>query len=154
MHRVKLLSLKFFYRLEYSEYLLSVMREGFFMKKLYAAGFLFVLIFGCALHFTYELSGSNAVVGIFSARDESTLQHLKLLFWPFTFFSVFEYFFMRHRKNFLFIKALSVLFGAAVIVIVFYTYTAILGKNFLAADIFTFMLGDGAAFYLSYALQK
>lgn len=124
------------------------------MKRLYAAGFLFVLILGCALHFTYDLSGSNAVVGIFSARDESTLQHLKLLFWPFIFFSLFEYFFTQHGKNFIFIKALSVLFGAAVIVIVFYAYTAIWGENFLAADIFTFMLGDASAFYLSYALQK
>lgn len=124
------------------------------MKRRYTAGFLFVLFLGCALHFTYALSGGNAVVGIFSARSESTLQHLKLLFWPFALFSLVEYFFLQHGKNFIFIKALSVLFGAAVIVIVFYAYTAILGKNFLAADIFTFMLGDAAAFYLSYALQK
>lgn len=124
------------------------------MKRLYTAGFLFVLVLGCVLHFTYGLSGDNALVGIFSAKDESTFQHLKLLFWPFIIFSVFEYFILRPRKNYVFIKTLSVLFGAAVIVIVFYAYTAIWGKNFLAADIFTFMLGDAAAFYLSYALQK
>lgn len=122
-------------------------------KKLYFIGFLFTLLSGTALHFTYELFGQNPIVGIFSSTDESVPQHLKLLFWPYVFFSVFEYIkYARKEKNFIFVKTLSVLFGMAVIVIFFYAYTAILGKDVLFLDIFAFILGDFSAFLLSYKL--
>lgn len=122
-------------------------------KKLYFIGFLFTLLLGSLLHFTYELSGQNPIIGIFSSTSESVPQHLKLLFWPFVFFSVFEYLkYARKEKRFIFVKTLSVLFGMAVIVIFFYSYTAVLGKNMLFLDIFAFMLGDFFAFFLSYKL--
>lgn len=122
-------------------------------KKLYFIGFLFTLLLGSALHFTYELSGQNPIVGLFSSTDESVPQHLKLLFWPYVFFSIFEYIkYARKEKNFIFVKALSVLFGMAVIVLFFYAYTAVLGENMLFLDIITFILGDFSAFFLSYKL--
>ena len=45
--------------------------------------FIFISVLGVLLHFTYEWSGDNAVVGLFSAVNESTWEHLKLLFFPF-----------------------------------------------------------------------
>lgn len=44
--------------------------------------FIFISVLGVLLHFTYEWSGDNAVVGLFSAVNESTWEHLKLLFFP------------------------------------------------------------------------
>ena len=41
---------------------------------------IFIFIFGTILHFTYEWSGENTIVGLFSATNESTWEHLKLLF--------------------------------------------------------------------------
>ena len=41
--------------------------------------FIFISVLGVLLHFTYEWSGDNAVVGLFSAVNESTWEHLKLL---------------------------------------------------------------------------
>ena len=45
--------------------------------------FIFISVLGVLLHFTYEWSGDNAVVGLFSAVNESTWEQLKLLFFPF-----------------------------------------------------------------------
>ena len=39
--------------------------------------FIFISVLGVLLHFTYEWSGDNAVVGLFSAVNESTWEHLK-----------------------------------------------------------------------------
>jgi glycerol uptake facilitator-like aquaporin len=43
-------------------------------------GTLFIIFLGSALHFTYELSGKLAIVGAFSAVNESVWEHLKLAF--------------------------------------------------------------------------
>lgn len=45
--------------------------------------FIFISILGVLLHFTYEWSGDNPAVGLFSAVNESTWEHLKLIFFPY-----------------------------------------------------------------------
>ena len=44
------------------------------------AGIVFTVIIGTMLHFTFELSGNQPVVGVFSAVNESVWEHLKLGF--------------------------------------------------------------------------
>lgn len=124
-----------------------------YKKIFYIIGILFVFILGCFWHFLYAWSGENFWVGLIAPVNESVPEHLKLLFFPFLIFTVIEYIKGgRKTKNFIFSKTISVLFGMAVIVIVFYAYTAILGKNLLFADVLTFLAGDISAFYLSYKL--
>ena len=43
---------------------------------------IFIMIAGTLLHFTFEWSNNNPIVGTFSAVNESTWEHLKLLFFP------------------------------------------------------------------------
>ena len=43
---------------------------------------IFVFILGTLLHFAFEWSNQNALIGTFSAVNESTWEHLKLLFFP------------------------------------------------------------------------
>jgi len=43
-------------------------------------GIVFIVLVGSALHFTFELSGDNPLVGVFSAVNESVWEHLKLGF--------------------------------------------------------------------------
>lgn len=52
--------------------------------------FIFISVLGVLLHFTYEWSGDNVVVGLFSAVNESTWEHLKLLFFPFLLLTILE----------------------------------------------------------------
>ena len=43
---------------------------------------IFIMIVGTLLHFTFGWSNNNPLVGTFSAVNESTWEHLKLLFFP------------------------------------------------------------------------
>ena len=62
-------------------------------RKIFAyelAGIVFIIILGSLLHFTFEFSGGNPVVGVFSAVNESIWEHLKLAFWPAILFALIE----------------------------------------------------------------
>ena len=43
---------------------------------------IFTWILGTILHFLYEWSGDNKIIASFSAVNESTWEHLKLVFFP------------------------------------------------------------------------
>ncbi|MBO5210943.1 MAG: hypothetical protein J6B80_03335 [Clostridia bacterium] len=79
-------------------------------------------------HFLYKWSGENTILGYFFPVNESTWEHLKLLFFPTIIFSVFEYFLMREKPtNYLPSIAVSLIMGLLSIVIIFYTYSGVLG---------------------------
>ncbi len=114
------------------------------------AGGIFTVIAGTLVHFIYGWFGGTAAAFI-GAVNESTWEHLKLLFWPFFVFGILEYIaYGKNLKGFLPAKGLSVLIGMILIVVLFYTYSGILGKNFLAIDIALFVIGTGAAYFFSY----
>ena len=56
--------------------------------------FIFIGLLGSLGHFFYEWSGNNKIIGYFFATNESTWEHLKLLFFPTVIYSVIEYFFV------------------------------------------------------------
>lgn len=115
------------------------------------AGFIFVVVFGSLLHFVYRWSGNNPIVGIISPVNESTWEHLKLLFVPMLLFSIVEYFVVgKEYTNFIAAKSLGILFGMLAIVVIFYTYTGIVGKHYLWADILTFIIGVAVAYLYSW----
>lgn len=120
------------------------------LKKWEWIGALFAAVMGSLIHFTYEWSGGNTIVAAFSAVNESTWEHLKLLAVPMILFSLLEYRFVKKTvPNFIPVKLLSVLVGMAAIIVSFYTYVGILGFHFLAADIGTFLFGILAAYSFS-----
>lgn len=121
-------------------------------KRWCIAGALFTLIVGTLLHFIHDWWG-GPVTAVFGAVNESTWEHLKLLFCPVLVFGIVEYIaYGRKKKCFLPVKALSILIGLLTIVVLFYTYTGILGFNTLALDIGTFVLGTIAAY--AYACRR
>lgn len=120
------------------------------IKKLQILGAVFTAVLGTLLHFTYEWSGNNSLIGIFSAVNESTWEHLKLLFVPALIFAVFEYFLYGKKiKNFIAVKAASLLLGMATIIVTFYTYSGIIGEGFLWADILVFLLSVFVCYFFS-----
>lgn len=112
-------------------------------------GFIFTVVIGSLMHFVYEWTGENSVVGIIAPVNESTWEHLKLLFYPSALFSVAAYLLTKTKKNYITVKAFSILAGMLSIVIIFYTYTGIIGQNFLWADILTFIIGAAVVYYMS-----
>ncbi|MEG1525710.1 MAG: DUF6512 family protein [Clostridia bacterium] len=126
------------------------------LKLWHILGTLFTIIIGTLLHFTYDWSGNVPIVGLFSPINESTWEHLKLLAMPMLVWAFVAYFaYGRHGyPNFVSVTVLSILVGMAAIVVVFYTYTGIVGRHALWMDIATFIIGVILAYQMSYRLLQ
>jgi len=104
-------------------------------------GIVFIIILGSVLHFTFEWSGSQPIIGVFSAVNESVWEHLKLAFWPALLFMLIEYAPLKKMtNNFALAKTVGVYLMIIIIPIVFYSYTAITGKSVFVIDISTFII--------------
>lgn len=103
-------------------------------------GMIFIIILGSLLHFTFEWSGYQPLVGVFSAVNESVWEHLKLGFWPTLLYAIIEYRFLRkYARNFFLGKAVGIYIIPIVIMFTFYSYTVFLEEN-LFVDILTFIM--------------
>ena len=123
------------------------------LKRWSLAGFFVVVLLGTLGHFLYDLTGGNSIVGKFFAVNESTWEHLKLLFFPYVLFWVVEWFCIgKNHKNFAFAGLVGVLTGLVFIVAAFYTYTGVLGKNVDFLNIAIFALGTAVAFWTEYKI--
>ena len=97
---------------------------------------IFVIILGTTLHFSYTWSKSNSIVGLFSAINESTWEHLKLLFFPMLITTIIGYLIFKDIfPNFLSSKTIGILSAMLSTVILFYTYTGIIGTNYAFINI-------------------
>lgn len=104
-----------------------------------------VIVLGTLNHFLYKLSGQSTFVALFCPVNESIWEHLKLLFFPYLFVSIYEYI---HRRPaftlFFYSRYLAVLCGMGFTISAFYTYTGTFGEDFLPIDILIFL---GSVFF-------
>ncbi len=118
-------------------------------------GFLFVSAVGTLLHFLYDWTGQSLPAAVVSGVNESTWEHMKLLFVAIALFTVAQGFVMgRTYPNFLAVRAISTLIGLALIPILFYTYTGVLGHSVSWANIAIFYVSALAAFWLDFRLLR
>lgn len=123
--------------------------------KIHIMGVMFTLIAGTIIHFVYEWSEKNVLVAMFSPVNESVWEHLKLLLTPMLFYSAIEYFTYGQKiANFVPIRVLSIFIGMLTIIISFYTYSGIIGGNYLAVDIGIFVVGTVEAYLASFTLLR
>lgn len=114
---------------------------------------IFVMILGTLLHFTYEWSGNNTFVASFSTVNESTWEHLKLLFFPMFLTTILGYFYFRKiSSNFLCAQLLGILTAILFTITFFYTYTGIVGTNFAFVDISIFFAAVVLGEFVSYKI--
>ena len=129
------------------------------MKKSYwiwsLVGFAATSLGGTLLHFLYDLSGKAKWIAPFSGVNESTWEHMKLLFWPMLLFALLQSIFFRERGDFWCIKLRGILLGLILIPILFYTYNGAIGKSpdFINIAIF-FISALIAYFYETRRLYK
>ncbi len=122
--------------------------------KIEMLGALFISVIGSLLHFTYRAAGSYWLVGVFSAVNESTWEHLKLAVIPAAVWLLLErYVFKVRSDNFFFAKTVAVFLPPILIVGGFYGYTALLGDNFLPVDISLFVFSVISGQYVGYRLM-
>ena len=94
-----------------------------------AAGFAAVTFGGTILHFLYGWTGESILVAPFSGVNESTWEHMKLLYWPLFLFSVVQWLFFRDQKNYWCVKLAEILLGLVLIPVLFYSYNGVFGKS-------------------------
>ena len=92
-------------------------------------GFAVTALGGTLLHFLYEWLGEAAWIAPFSGVNESTWEHMKLLFWPMLAFAVAQRFFFGDRRDFWCVKLRGILLGLILIPVIFYTYNGAIGKS-------------------------
>ena len=92
-------------------------------------GFGVTSLLGTVLHFLYDWLGKAWWIAPFSGINESTWEHMKLLFWPMLIFAIAESFFFRDREDFWCVKLRGILLGLLLIPVIFYTYNGIIGKS-------------------------
>lgn len=92
-------------------------------------GFAVTAFFGTILHFLYEWLGDAVWIAPFSGVNESTWEHMKLLFWPMFIFAIAESFFFREREDFWSVKVRGILLGLVLIPVLFYTYNGVIGHS-------------------------
>lgn len=105
------------------------------------AAFVIIGTVGTLLHFCYDWSGENAIVGAFVPVNESIWEHLKLLFFPAALYAATENII---RKKVVYgapAAAVGLFSGMAVIVTAYYTYSGIIGKNIDWINVLLFFIG-------------
>lgn len=117
-------------------------------------GFFFVGLVGAALHFTYELSDYSYPVGFFSAVNESTWEHLKMVYWPGILFALLQYTYVKDHANNFFVSTVVYLFVMPLVIVVgWYAYAPAVGRSIFPVDLALFYVAVALGQYLSYRLK-
>lgn len=123
--------------------------------KYYVFSIIFTLVLGTLLHFTYTWSDNNSFVAAFSAVNESTWEHLKLIFFPMLITIIISYFYLENNsQKYLCAKTVGIIASMLFITIFFYTYTGILGTNYAILNIASFIFAVISGEYITYLLIK
>ena len=118
------------------------------------SGFALTSLAGTLLHFLYDWTGQSIGNALISAVNESTWEHMKLLYVPLFLFAVVQSFFFLEYKNFWFVKLIGTLFGLIFIPVLFYTYNGAIGPSPDRLNIAIFFIAAAAAFFLEWLLFK
>ncbi len=125
------------------------------LKRYGKIGFIFTGIMGVLLHFLYDITGKSTLVAPFSAVNESTWEHMKILFFPLLFFAFIEYRLIgKNFDNFLCVKLVGTVVGLLTVPFLFYTYKGALGVSADWFNIAIFFIASAVTFLLERALLK
>lgn len=117
-------------------------------------GFIFTAIGGTLLHFLYEWSGEAAWAAAISGVNESTWEHMKLLFMPMLIFAALQSPFFRDREDFRAVKLRGILLGILLIPVLFYVYNGAIGKSPDLVNIAIFYISAALAYICETRLFK
>ena len=92
-------------------------------------GFAVTSLTGTLLHFLYDWTGGSMLVAPFSGVNESTWEHMKLIFWPMFIYAVVQSFFIKKRDDFWCVKLKGTALGLILIPVIFYTYNGVIGRS-------------------------
>ena len=117
-------------------------------------GFAVSSLLGTVLHFTYEWLSEAVWIAPFSGVNESTWEHMKLLFWPMLIYAIVQSFFFRDRGDVWCVKLRGILLGLIMIPLLFYAYNGVVGKSPDWINIAIFFVSAAAAYIYETRLFK
>lgn len=121
------------------------------LKRFCIIGTVLTVILGVVSHFVYDWTGEKFLIGLFFPVNESTWEHMKLLFFPMFAYALVagkrleeEYPCIYHAMF------TGILVGLVLIPVIFYTYTGVLGFNVDWVNIVLYVISVLAAYYVVY----
>ncbi len=119
------------------------------------AGFCTATFLGSLLHFLYDWTGKSVAVAWLSGVNESTWEHMKLLFFPMFLVSIVQYFVIgKHIDGYWSVKLCSILIGLTLIPALFYTLQGAFGNTPDWVNIAIFFISAFIAYYYEYRAFK
>lgn len=117
-------------------------------------GFISTAIGGTLLHFLYDWTNQSVLIAPFSGVNESTWEHMKLLFFPLFIFALIQSRFFKEYDDFWCVKLAGIATGLILIPVLFYTYNGAFGKSPDWLNITFFFISAALAFVLETRLFK
>ena len=125
------------------------------LKWFCVIGVIVTVILGVLSHFVYEWTGENFFAGLFFPVNESTWEHMKLLFFPMFAYALFAGKKIEEQYPCIYNAMFTgILVGLALIPTLFYTYTGILGFNVDWLNIALFVISVLVAYYAVYRMAQ
>ena len=117
-------------------------------------GLTFATALGTILHFVFDWT-NLAFLAPVSAVNESTWEHMKILFFPMLIFALIQYpFFKAEAPGFWWIKWIGTLIAVGAIPVLFYTYNGAFGKTPDWLNILFFYLSAGLGYFVEGVLFR
>ena len=99
---------------------------------------LFMSIIGTLSHFLYDISNHNKIIGLFTAVNESTWEHIKIALTPTLLWSVIDGIMYINNPNYFEAKFLSLLIIIILMPLMYYGHKFITKKDVFLFDILSF----------------
>ena len=99
-----------------------------------------ISIVGTLAHFLYDISNHNKIVGLFTAVNESTWEHIKIAITPTLLWGLYDGYIYGSNPNYFTAKIVSLLVMTLVIPLIFYFQKIILKKDYVIINILSFYI--------------
>ena len=111
---------------------------------------LFTMIVGTILHFSYEWSNYNKIVGLFSSTNESTFEHIKMAINARIFFILIEVHFLKSYPSYYLSVLVELILIGLFIILFFYTYRIFNKKENIIYNISIFYISIILSYIIGY----
>ncbi len=101
---------------------------------------LIISIVGTLSHFLYDIFNHNKIIGLFTAVNESTWEHIKIGLTPTILYSLYDGYIFGNNPNYFFAKLCSLLSIIIVIPLIYYSYKSIFNKDITIINILSFYI--------------
>ena len=97
-----------------------------------------ISIVGTLAHFLYDISNHNKIIGLFTAVNESTWEHIKIAITPTLLWGLYDGYMYGSNSNYFIAKLCSLLVITFVIPLIFYSQKILFKKDFALINILSF----------------